>query len=307
MGLMLKYLQRSDIDDQRWNEAMDACPNRMIYGYTWYLDAVTENWSALATDDYSAIMPLPFNRKYFISYVFTPPYCQQLGVFSTRPVDEVLLNAFLNSMPDQFKYADYNLNWGNAGFSVPFTRSVNKNLVLSLGGSYDEIASKFSNNHRRNIRKAVESGLILEETHDIDPVVRMFESGRGNRMKSNPDHDYRIIRSMSSKMRQLGKTKILLAKSDKGALLGGAMFLLHGNGAYFIFSGVSATGRKCSVMHFIVSKFIQSNGSELSFLDFEGSNDPELARFYSGFGADESLYLRIVINKLPILVRWLKR
>jgi hypothetical protein len=41
-------------------------------------------------------------------------------------------------------------------------------------------------------------------------------------------------------------------------------------------------------------------------LDFEGSNNPELARFYAGFGANESIYLHFVINRLPFPFSYLK-
>jgi hypothetical protein len=59
-------------------------------------------------------------------------------------------------------------------------------------------------------------------------------------------------------------------------------------------------------MHLVVSHFLNAHAGKLDFLDFEGSNNPDLARFYAGFGADESLYLRIVINRLPTVFRWLK-
>jgi hypothetical protein len=41
-------------------------------------------------------------------------------------------------------------------------------------------------------------------------------------------------------------------------------------------------------------------------LDLAGSNDADLARFYGGFGAHRTVYLRAVINRLPPLVRNLK-
>jgi len=42
-------------------------------------------------------------------------------------------------------------------------------------------------------------------------------------------------------------------------------------------------------------------------LDFEGSDIPSLAFFYSSFGAVEERYSAIKLNRLPGLVKWLKK
>lgn len=306
MEANIRYLNRSEIDVARWNRTLDGCPNRMVYAYTWFLDQVAPDWAALVMEDYSAIMPLPVKRKYLVDYVFTPPYCQQLGLFSHEPVDEHLLGAFLKAIPSRIKFVDYRLNFGNSCIPAGITYWENKNLVLKLAREYEEVAAGFSTNHRRNIRKAIESGLVVEESEGVEQVISIFESGRGARLKSNPDKGHLLLRTMVAGMQKLGKVKIMLARSESGAIVGGAVFLMHEKGAYFIFSGVSDEGRKCSAMHLIVSAFIRSFGQDLDFLDFEGSNDPDLARFYSGFGASESLYLRIVMNRLPLVFRWLK-
>ena len=44
-----------------------------------------------------------------------------------------------------------------------------------------------------------------------------------------------------------------------------------------------------------------------SMLDFEGSNDENLARFYMSFGSQEMKYATVRINRLPWYVKWLKR
>jgi hypothetical protein len=43
-------------------------------------------------------------------------------------------------------------------------------------------------------------------------------------------------------------------------------------------------------------------------LDFEGSDNPDFARFYQQFGAHElEYYPAIYYNKLPPFIRWLKQ
>lgn len=58
---------------------------------------------------------------------------------------------------------------------------------------------------------------------------------------------------------------------------------------------------------FLIDRFIAANSNKNLVLDFEGSNDSKLSRFYKGFGAKECVYLQARINKLPWFIRWYKR
>ncbi|MFM7823354.1 MAG: hypothetical protein ACKPB3_06215, partial [Bacteroidota bacterium] len=98
----------------------------------------------------------------------------------------------------------------------------------------------------------------------------------------------------------------LVARNEEGQSLGGVVFFEALGGSYFIFSGVSKQGMEYAVMHGLIDYYLSEKSMAISFLDFEGSNIPELARFYAGFGADESVYLHIVMNRLPFPFCYLK-
>jgi hypothetical protein len=55
--------------------------NRILYAFSWWLDAVCPGWEALIEDDYRAVMPLTGNIKLGIHYLYQP-FTQQLGVSS---------------------------------------------------------------------------------------------------------------------------------------------------------------------------------------------------------------------------------
>ena len=55
--------------------------NGFIYGYSFYLDHMAKHWDALVSGDYEAVMPLTWNRKYGIYYLYQPFLAAQLGVF----------------------------------------------------------------------------------------------------------------------------------------------------------------------------------------------------------------------------------
>jgi hypothetical protein len=60
-------------------------------------------------------------------------------------------------------------------------------------------------------------------------------------------------------------------------------------------------------MSLVLDQFIRDHEGDKKVLDFEGSMDKNLSRFYKSFGADEIVYLHIQQNRLPGLVRWMKK
>ncbi len=60
-------------------------------------------------------------------------------------------------------------------------------------------------------------------------------------------------------------------------------------------------------MFFLLDRFIAKYANTDTVLDFSGSNDADLARFYNGFGAEKEVYYRVVKNRLPLFIRWLKK
>src|SRR5438046_2470095 len=99
----IRYLVRRAVDDVKWNACIDNAANSLIYGYTFYLDEMCSNWDALVLDDYDAVMPLPWRRKWGLYYLYHPFAIAQLGLFGSELSPE-LLHGFLKNIPTKFRY-----------------------------------------------------------------------------------------------------------------------------------------------------------------------------------------------------------
>jgi hypothetical protein len=73
--------------------------------------------------------------------------------------------------------------------------------------------------------------------------------------------------------------------------------------AIFLFSATNQEARETGAMSMLISQFIYSAAGNHLTMDFEGSNDPQLGRFYRSFGASKTSYPSIVINRLPFGVK----
>jgi hypothetical protein len=69
-GSDIRYLERNEIDINKWDRCISNAPNGLIYARSFYLDSMAENWSALVTGDYLYVMPLTWNKKFGIKYLY---------------------------------------------------------------------------------------------------------------------------------------------------------------------------------------------------------------------------------------------
>ena len=65
----------------------------------------------------------------------------------------------------------------------------------------------------------------------------------------------------------------------------GALFLKSHQRITFLFSGNSVAGKETHAMCFLIDQVIREFAGQRLTLDFEGSDDDNLARFYQGFGS----------------------
>ena len=155
------FLANKDIDRLRWDKCIESAHNGLIYGFSWYLDIVSDNWDALVNEDYSIVFPLTYNIKYGISYLVQPPFCQLLGIFSIEPLNKEIAELFLNSIPPKFKFAEINLNLFN-NFEFPgFKEFKRLTYILDVNSGYDLLKKGFSENTLRNIKKADKNGIFV--------------------------------------------------------------------------------------------------------------------------------------------------
>lgn len=324
---MIIYLTHKDIDKQKWDDCISKSFNGIVYAYSWYLDVVCEGWEALIEDDYRKVMPLTAGKKFGISYLYPPFFTQQLGVFSTDILSEETVPGFIKHIPDKFRFFEYNLNTFNKLSAAECQVKSNVNCELDLTDTYTEIFRKFADNTKRNIKKAQGKDLRVSPDVTIDELIKMFRDNRGRSIKNLKDEDYNMLKRIVERCSSRGFSKIIGVKSGQKLCAGGVFVsgkdhvrpevssVVSGSGKglsvagqkiIFLFSASNREAKGNGAMFFLIDYFIRENAQKKLALDFEGSNNPDLARFYKGFGSKECHYLQIRKNNLPWYIRWVK-
>jgi len=300
---MIKLLRRKEIDLQKWDELIGHSTAETIYPYSWYLDTVSENWSALVVDDYSFVMPVVWKKKAGIKYIYQPFYTQQLGVFSREYVDPALIRDLLKILYKKFRFAGMNLNTKNlVGEEGPFSVDDKSNYVLPLDRDYEDHYESFSTNSKRNIKKSMEYSQELVKNLSVEELVNLkLENDVIRRSKE----DYGRLNSLFETIIEHDSGKIYAMRMDRG-ITAAAFFAFSRRRAIYLLSASSPEGREHRGMFRIVDAFIRDHAGTGLILDFEGSNIPSVARFFGGFGAQPEVYQGVSFNRLPVTLRKLK-
>lgn len=302
---MIKYLQHSEINKAKWDNCIRDSFNSIAYANSWYLDKVHEEWEALVEDDYERVMPLTGRKKFGVYYLFQPYFVQQLGVFSKNILTPEITRNFIEHIPKKFQFIDIKLNSFNKLDNKEFDVQPNKNFVLDLINEYEKLSSKYSTNTKRNLRKSAKSKLALVKSIKPENIIDLFRNNRGKNLAKWTDEHYLLLQNLFYTLMHSGKGITYGVFTEYNQLCAGAFFLTSRNRLIFLFSGADDTAKENGAMFYLIDKIIEEYAHGNLVLDFEGSNDASLARFYKGFGAKESSYLSLKINRLKFPYRTL--
>jgi len=303
--IKILYLKNKEIDKVRWDKAINNAINGNLYAYAGYLDIVSPDWEALISDDYTSVFPLTFKTKYGVKYLCQPPFTQQLGLFSSFNINKDILNQFLKKIPTKFKLIEINLNTAISETVENFYSIPNATYELDLINSLANMQKAYSDNLKRNLKKAQSAQLRLTESLVPQSVINLFKENRGKDINTLNDASYKILKMLMEAKLQNNQGE-LIGVVDENNDLNSAAFFVTGKGkSVFLFSALSEKGKQNAAMPFIINSFIEKNAEKDLILDFEGSNDENLARFYKSFGAKKNTYLHLSLNKMPYFVKLL--
>jgi hypothetical protein len=273
--------------------------NGMIYAYSWYLDVVSDDWDALVENDYERVFPLTWRKKGGICYLYQPFFTQQLGIFSRSLLSDEIVERFLKAIPRRFRFVEINLNAHNKVTSQKYHPTSNRNHELDLIDTYDHLQKSYSQNLKRTLRKAEGNKLVIVKDIRPDEVIDVFCKHKGQTVRTLREHDYIRLRKLIYTIMYKGKAQVWGVYSNDNELVAGAVFLFSNRKAVFLFSGTSDRAREIGAMPYLIDQFIREHAQTHLTLDFEGSNNPDLARFYKSFGSKETDYTSIRLNRLP--------
>lgn len=288
-----ELLLHHEIDKAKWDHCIAQSSN-LIYPNSWYLDCVAPNWKAIIYNDYEAIFPITWRKKYFIKYLFQPFFTQQLGLFCIqKKAYSKLYIEFLSFIKSNFKHINIQLN---EHFTERFP--LKNNYILSLDERIENLQKKYSTQTKRNLKKAKKYNLIIETNIDVKEPINLFKNNKGGEVNELKSKDYNNLVKLCSIVENKAKIESLCVFSEK-KIVAGAVFFMFKNRITLILLASDKEGKEKGastlLINYIISKYSNSN----YILDFEGSQIKTLAQFYKGFGSKNQTFATFKHSFIP--------
>ena len=300
---MIRFLKHSEIDPEKWNQAVRNSLSPNILAEYELLNLLTDGntWHALVENDYETVMPLPTRRKGVLKYVYTPFFLPQMGIFHGQELPQYKFDLFLEKVTEHYVLADLLMNEHNAW---DWGKRLTSNFVsyaLYLHLPYNELYVQFHENTKRNIKAAQkqQSRVTIQEEKAAD-IIAMFRNNRGQGENVRfQDDDYTRLQHVSDYLLAHNLLEVYGVRTAQNELAAGALFVKDGNRRWFWFSGRDNRLSECKPMFLLLDAYIRDHAESDLLLDFNGSNNPNIARLYQGFGGipHSTAFVRIYKNQ----------
>lgn len=282
---MIKVVSRKNISDQNWNACVQKAHNEAIYGYTWYLDHIAPNWMGIVVGDYKAVFPLIYKKKYGFSYLCQTSFYQRNAIYSKSELNAKLLQSVFESIPRKMVLWDFCMDTHSTPKKWLISASEKQNMVLDLNLPYDQIYASYNKNTKRNIKAAAKNELTTRVLMEPKIAIETYKTNNGSKQGYGlSDLDAKNIKAFMDFSIKTKKATLLAAYKDN-QFLGSVLFAFSASKVYYLFSSVNEEGRENKALFFIVDQFIKTHSNNKLALDFEGSMNKGVARFYAGFGS----------------------
>ena len=302
---------RHRIDSAAWDACVAASAQRVVYGFSWYLDAVLPgpDWTWVGVvqvgrnGNYAAVMPVPLRRKWGVWRVHQPFFCQLLGLFSRDPVLDAA--PFYRLVYQRFRYGSvWQLGqWPSP--NVPFVVRQRHTHVLDLSAAYPAIEARYTPDRRRNLRRARDVGWQIDDATDIEPLIALFRKNHADTIDGGVSSGaYAILRNLDAALLQRGLATVYYALLN-GQMEAGALFVRDGNRIIYLFNAATETGRRGNARTLLIDRHICENAGQSSLtgpvlFDFESPEKPSIQAFYASFGATAQPFWSVRWNRLSM-------
>ncbi|MEZ4884170.1 MAG: hypothetical protein R3E32_05460 [Chitinophagales bacterium] len=313
------FLRRNEINEVLWNQFIEASPQGCIYFYTWYLDIVCPNWSAIVIgneNNWNALIPLPVSQKMGISYALQPLFAQYLGVLFRPQTGKMVTQwsnkkswceAIIRCLPSSLKLFNFTFS-PQFDYPIPFYwkdyQITNKYTYwLSLKPSLPTLQQNFRTSVRKAILKCEKAGIRHHITSDIHHIIQFAKKQK----QFLADIHYEKLPVLWEVLQEKGKGLAIEMRDTQGKLHTGGLFLKDKNRWINLF-GCNANPDSKAIgagAAMLAQAILMAKEAGMEYFDFEGSMLEGVERFYRNFGGNPIPYIQVSKNTFPPPLKWI--
>lgn len=299
----IEYVNHADIVNQQWDQCIKSSFNGTVEAYSWYLNLFCDQWDALIEDDYKAVMPLPVKKRFGQPEVYMPPFVNQLGIYSQEQVTDDKSAAFLTILKKRFKIINLNINKYTPLPRGVFPVQQETYYELDLIRPYLKTVRDYSLTCRNRLHIAgVKEYSVIRSVVPND-LISLIKRKKIRLNAAIQADDFKLLRMLTSSVLRY-KTGELYGAFNSVNMLGCVvLFLWSNNSVIMLFTAASEEAVADNAHLLIYDRFIEKYSETNVTLSFQFRDAYHSSEVYAGFGATESTFHRIRINRLPFFLK----
>ena len=292
----MKLIERKDIDAKKWNDRIATDPVENVFSYTWYLDAVCEQWAALISDDnYGTILPVPFTLKLGIKRFYQAPFTREFDIFGT----DFKWKEALNELKKTFKHLGFRSELENLA-PLKVTRS---HQIMDLNATY---VAAYSTNAKRMIKKATKTH-HFKSFADPKILVDLFEVNVAHKIESVDEEHLLVLTQLMKNAMKADSGEIIGAYNESEELVAAGFFLKDKKRITYLKGATTDQGKKDGAMYALFDHAFELYSPTYRIFDFGGSDIESIATFFKKLGGEDRFYYDYTIDNTPLWFRTLKK
>lgn len=300
------FLTRPEIDISKWNTCIEASIQRVVYGYSWYLDIVAEDWIALVSTsetNYEIVMPLPVVYRYGIPVLHQPHFCQYLGIFSQNLLTFSDTTAFIRAVWNKFSYISaysfHPLNQRIVGQTLKELSTIRYSIHQTVWMSIHNVTElAYSKDRRNNLKRAERHNWELVRGLEIDTLLELFKENHTLQIEGGvSEKSYKILSKLWSELNDRQSADLLYARL-KEKVQAGILLFQDGPMVIYIFNAATKNGRDGNARTWLLHRYFESKSGQGLIFDFESPGKESIYQFYLSFGGNKMNYITIKKDRL---------
>ena len=291
------------IDAQQWNSLIEQSNNGLIYAQYDYLHTMADNWEAIVLDDYRAVWPLPFRKKWSTKYYYTPAFIQQLGLIGLIEPND--MNTCIELIKNSVALADLQLNFSNYT-TIISVKQARTNFTINLNQSFDEIRNHCQPGFRNTYLQLIQRmSFAFTTSEDYSTIIDQYYTLYQDKHQSLQQKDIAQFKSLIAHYAAADQCRLHVIK-EGDHLHAASILLFDKKRIYNILNLLTEEGRKAQSNYLLYGSILATYCERDLLFDFEGSDLPGVKAFYAKMQPINQPYLQCRLNQLPWPLRLLK-
>jgi hypothetical protein len=292
----MEFIERKNIDLEKWNRRIQVSDIESVFCYSWYLDAVAENWGGLVSDvDYSTILPVPYSTKLGIKKFYQAPFTREYAIFG---------NDF--SWEDAFgflckKLKHFHFRNQESGLLPGELERCHQYILLET-----RMVEKFHTNAKRLIKKGKEhfTFSLIDEPKFL---IQLFKDTVAHKIDSIGEGDLKALLRLMEASKGTGQGEMIGVFNQANDLVAGGFFLKDKSRITYLKGASADEAKKLGAMFSLFDFAFNYYMNDYNYFDFGGSDVENVATFYKKFGAEDRKYYDYQMDLTPFWFRTLKK